>query len=318
MPQETSDILDLIRACVEGDPHARRRFQAEYGEVIYTFPMKKFSCPKEETANFYVYVFDNNRIFSRIGHFTGQTHEQFRIFLWGLVLRHLYFEWYRTLGKEVKEISLQTPLGSSEEREQRTLEDVLADPTTVEPEGRDVPQKKATLEVWQSFTPEDRLDVKLLHLLEYDLEAEDIRLLAEIAGRSILETLGLLAEVQGTLKHKDEKHSQLQDDLDSVWGWILLRQKELQDINEKIHSCMSMGNQYEQLISQRRELERKLVRRYNQRGQILKKYQHSTLTTPYEDIARLLNTTVGTVCSRMSRLRKRLVQKLAEEKTNKE
>ena len=79
-----------------------------------------------------------------------------------------------------------------------------------------------------------------------------------------------------------------------------------------------MGNQYEQLISQRRELERKLVRRYNQRDQILKKYQNSTLTTPYEDIARLLNTTVGTVCSRMSRLRKRLVQKLAEEKTNKE
>ena len=80
---------------------------------------------------------------------------------------------------------------------------------------------------------------------------------------------------------------------------------------------MSMGNQYEQLISQRQELERKLERRYNQRDQILKKYQNSTLTTPYEDIARLLNITVGTVCSRMSRLRKRLVQKLAEEKAGK-
>ena len=200
----------------------------------------------------------------------------------------------------------------------RTLEDVLPDPTTVEPEGRDVPQKQATLEVWQSFSPEDRLDVKLLHLLEYDLEAEDIRLLAEIAGRSVRETLILLSQVQETLKHKDEKRSQLQDDLDSVWGWILLRQKELQDINEKIHSCMSMGNQDEQLISQRQELERKLEKRYAQRDQILKKHQNSTLTTPYEDIARLLNTTVGTVCSRMSRLRKRLVQKLAEEKADKE
>jgi len=318
MQQETTDILDLIRACVAGDPLAQRRFQAEYGEVIYTFPIKKFSCPKEETANFYVYVFDNDRIFSRIEHFTGQTHEQFRIFLWGLVLCQLYIEWYRTLGKEVREISLHMPLGSSEEGEQRTLEDVLADPTSVEPEDRTAPQKEAAPKAWQSLTPEDRLDVKLLHLLEYDLEAEDIRLLAEIAGRSIRETLLLLAEVQASLKHKDEKRSQLRDDLDSVWGWILLREKELQYINEKIHSCMPMGNQYEQLIARRQELEQKLVRRYNQRAQVLKKYENSTLTTPYEDIARLLNTTVGTVCSQMSRLRKRLVQKLAKEKADKE
>jgi hypothetical protein len=318
MEQETTDILDLIRACVDGDPQARQRFQAEYGEVIYTFPIKKFSCPVEETANFYVYVFDNDRIFSRIRHFTGQTHEQFRIFLWGLVLRHLYFEWYRTLGKEVDPISLTTPIGSAEEKEQRTLEDVLSAPTPVESDEPDVSHNAATLAVWQSFSPEDRLDVKLLHLLEYDLAPEDVRLLAEIAGRSMRETLVLLAEVQESLRRKDEKFSQLDDALDSVWGWIRVRQKELQDINEKIRSCMAVGRNYEQLLKQKEELERNLVKRYGQREQILKKYQNSTLTTPYKDIARLLNTTVGTVCSRMSRLRTRLIQKLAEEKVGKE
>ena len=318
MDQEATDILDLIRACVEGDPHARRRFQAQYGEVIYTFPMKKFSCPKEETANFYVYVFDSDRIFSRIRHFKGQTHEQFRVFLWGLVLRHLYFEWHRTLGKEVDEISLHTPLGRSEEKEQRTLEDVLSAPTTGESEGPEIPQKAAALEVWRSFTPEDRLDVKLLHLLEYDLAPEDIRLLAEIAGRSVRETLVLLSEVQESLRGKDEKLSQLQDALDSVWGWIRIRQKELQDINEKIRSCMAVGKNHEQLLRQKEELERSLVKRYEQREQIIKKYQNSALTTPYKDIARLLNSTVGTVCSRMSRLRTRLIQKLTKEKAGKE
>jgi len=124
----------------------------------------------------------------------------------------------------------------------------------------------------------------------------------------------LLAEVQDALRHKDEKFSQLQDALDSVWGWIRLRQKELQETNEKIRSCMAVGRNSEQLLSQKEELERSLKKRSEQRDQIIKKYQNSTLTTPYKDIARLLNTTVGTVCSRMSRLRARLVQKLTEEK----
>ena len=80
---------------------------------------------------------------------------------------------------------------------------------------------------------------------------------------------------------------------------------------------MAVGRNYEQLLSQQEELKRSVKKRYDQRDQILKKYQNSTLTTPYEAIARLLSTTVGTVCSRMSRLRKRLVEKLAEEKAGK-
>ena len=36
------------------------------------------------------------------------------------------------------------------------------------------------------------------------------------------------------------------------------------------------------------------------------------LTTPYKDIARLLHLTVGTVCSRIFRLRERLVQEFGE------
>jgi RNA polymerase sigma factor (sigma-70 family) len=317
MNQEPTDILDLIRACVDGDPHARRRFQTEYGQVIYSFPMKKFARPQEEAVDFYVYVFDNDRIFSRIRHFRDQTHDQFRIFLWGLVLRHLFFEWRRTV-KEVDTISINTPLGGSQEKGQRTLEDILSAPIPVEPGSQEVPQKDMMLDVWHSFSPEERLDVKLLHLLEYDLEPEDVGLLAKVAGRSIRETLVLLAEVQEALRHKDEKFSQLQDDLDSVWGWIRLRQKELQETNEKIRSCMAMGRNYEQLLSLKEELERSVKKRSEQRDQIIKKYRNSTLTTPYKDIARLLNTTVGTVCSRMSRLRARLVQKLTAEKAEQE
>ncbi len=44
----------------------------------------------------------------------------------------------------------------------------------------------------------------------------------------------LLAEVQDNLKQKDEKLARLRDELDSVWGWIVLRQKELQELNRQV------------------------------------------------------------------------------------
>jgi hypothetical protein len=65
--------------------------------------------------------------------------------------------------------------------------------------------------------------VKLLYLLECELEPEDLRLLASISGRSVIDTLTLVAEVRDGLKRKDEKVSCLRDELDSVWRWIVQR-----------------------------------------------------------------------------------------------
>lgn len=310
MTQDILDIQLLIRACVAGDIDARRRFQEDYGADIYNFPIKIYGMAPEETGTFYVYVFEENRIFMRLRTFEGRNNIQFRTFLFYYVLKHLFWEWRRTV-KEVETISLHSPVHGSESGE-RTLEDVLSSSNAIEEEEPDRLGTDSISQIWNSLSQEEQLDSKLLSLLECDLTLEDIRLLAKISGRSLHDTLAVLAEVQEDLKKKDQKVSRLCDELDSVWGWILLRRKELQETCKKIHLLSEKGAlaKREELLQQREALEHALAKRENQRQRIREKMQTYKLTTPYRDIARLLNLTVGAVCSRIFRLRERLERKL--------
>lgn len=72
MSQRITDIFELIRACAAGDIAARRQFQDEYGENIYYFPVKLHGLPLEKAADFYDYVFENDRIFNRLRTFAGR------------------------------------------------------------------------------------------------------------------------------------------------------------------------------------------------------------------------------------------------------
>ncbi len=311
MAKVMGEILELIQACASGDPAARRQFQDEYGEDIYNFPVKIYRLPLDEAGDFYLYVFENDRIFTRMATFAGRNNIQFRTFLSYYVLKHLFLEWRRT-QKEVDTVSLSTPLGGSNEGGQ-VLEDVLPDQTTQAAEETIASESRETTAIWAALTPEERLDLKLLSLIECDLTPKDVRLLAKATGRSIQETLAVVAEVQAGLKRKDERISQLRDDLDSVWGWILLRQKELQEITEKIRHMGETPNATTgKLLQKKHELEQALVKRSRQKEKAIEELRSYKLTTPYKDIARLLNLTVGTVCSRIFRLRERLTREFGE------
>ena len=104
MSQPITDIFALIRACAVGDVAARRQFQDEYGENIYYFPVKLRGLPLEKAGDFYVYVFDDDRIFKRLPKFAGENDYQFRAFL-SVVLKNLFLDWLRTL-KEVETVPL--------------------------------------------------------------------------------------------------------------------------------------------------------------------------------------------------------------------
>jgi hypothetical protein len=250
------------------------------------------------------------RIFTRIRTFTGRNDIQFRTFLSYYVLKDLFLEWRRT-RREIETISLNTPLGDPTESD-RVLEDIL--PDTVEIEEVGSKSKSLAAEVWSFLDPEKRLCLKLLYLIECNLGSEDIRLLASLSGRSIRDTLILVAEVQEGLKRKDERLSRLRDELDSVWGWILLRQRELQEIDKKILLMTEEGNSSgkDDLVTQKEKLEKNITKRHRQRERIVESMHKCKLTTPYKDIARLLNTTRGTVCSLIFRCRTQLAQEFEE------
>jgi DNA-directed RNA polymerase specialized sigma24 family protein len=87
----------------------------------------------------------------------------------------------------------------------------------------------------------------------------------------------------------------------------------LQEIDEKIRRIGETQNiTREKLLQRKYELEQALVKRYRQKEKALEEMRSYKLTTPYKDIARLLNLTVGTVCSRIFRLRERLSREFGE------
>lgn len=292
-----------MAACAAGDADARRRFQDAYGGDIYNFPVKIYRLPEERAADFYVYVFERDRIFTRLRTFEGRNNIQLRTFLAYYVLKALFIEWQRG-QRELETVSLQTPVGDDGDR---TLEDVTPGDTPDEPAGEaDAP----VAALWERLAPEERLDLKLLSLLEHDLAPDDVRLLAKLSKRSVRDTLGAIAEVQAKLRATDRKLSKFREDLDSVWGWIVLRRRELQQLGEKIRHLPPDEDSPERrrLLERQLDLEAAIQKRERQRERVLGELRKHKVTTPYKDIATLLGTTVGTVCSRIFRLRQRLAR----------
>ena len=286
---DPDDVRELVRGCAAGDGAARRAFQDRFGEDVYNFPVKIYGVSAERAADFYVYVFEADRIFTRMRTFEGRNGIQFRTFLAYYVLRSLFLEWQRG-SRELDTVSLgdDEPAAGVAEPLPAADADVLA--------------------AWEGLGPEERLDLKLLSLLEHPLAPDDVRLLARLSRRSLEETIAIVAEVEAGLRARDVELARLRDQLDSVWGWIVLRRRELQENGERLRLMGSnRGSTNAQRLEERRgELEAGLEKRMRQRERLLDEIRSFKMTTPYKDIARMLNSSVGTVCSRIFRLRQRL------------
>jgi RNA polymerase sigma factor (sigma-70 family) len=295
---DPDDVRELVRGCAAGDGAARRAFQDRFGEDVYNFPVKIYGVSAERAADFYIYVFEADRVFTRMRTFEGRNGIQFRTFLAYYVLRSLFLEWQRG----TRELDTES-LGDDEPAAGVTEPIAVADADVTA--------------AWEGLSPEERLDLKLLSLLEHPLGPDDVGLLARLSRRSIEETVAVVAEVEAGLRKRDVELARLRDQLDSVWGWIVLRRGELQETRERLRLMGSnRGSTTAQRLEERRaELEAAIEKRMRQRERLLEEIRSFKMTTPYKDIARLLDSAVGTVCSRIFRLRQRLEREWRPEGT---
>jgi RNA polymerase sigma factor (sigma-70 family) len=293
----------LVRACAEGDGDARRRFQEEFAEDVYNFPIKMCGMSAEKAADFYVYAFERDRIFLRIRSYEGRGGMQFRAYLAFHALRGLFLDWQRG-ERELDTVSLSAPVGRSESGVE--LGDLI--PASERTRPSDTPVDERFVALWQSLAPEERLDIKLLSLLEHDLAPDDIRLLARISRRSIEATVAVVAEVQTTLRVKDMHMATLADELDSAWGWLVLRRRELHEAEEELRLMKPTRDRAarDRLVRRCQDLATAIEKRSQQHARALDEIRSYRVTTSYRDIAKLKNSAVGTVGSRMLRLRQRL------------
>jgi hypothetical protein len=297
------ELIRLLKACVEGDADSRIQFQNCFGELIYNYPLKKFHLPSDRAGDFYIYAFDEDRIFRRVAGFEARNGAQFKTYLNGYVLRDLFREWWRTL-KELETISLATVVSDGSSDRARTLEDILAnnDPSPDEMSDRMV-HGVALKAFMESLDPEICLLLKLLYLAEIDLSPSEIRLLCKKSGRSYREIIFEIEETRNRLRKKDQQLTAIDEQLDSIHGWILCYQKDLRQLNQKIGIQPDDSSESNDERQQREELERKLEWRYRQQRQALEKLRQFRITTPYKDIARFFNAPIGTVCSLVARSR---------------
>ncbi len=306
MGDDEAELRLVLKSCLENDSHARIRFQDLFGEFIYNYPQKIFHLSKDKAADFYIYVFESDRLFRRLKGFEGRNQAQFKTYLGFYVLRDLFFEWQRS-QKEPETISLETKVKAGDS-EAATLEDFIPDPggnECLDGEGEDSPFK----EVLAKLEPEKRTLLKLLHLAEFDLTPQEIRLLSQKAGRSYKEVLTIIEETRIALRGKDEQSAFLENQLDSIFGWILLYQKESAKLSAALNSLAQGSARHVQLCRQKEDLERKLEWRYRQRERMLTKARQFRVTTPYKDIARILNVPIGTICSLIARTRSDLLER---------
>ena len=309
------DLKRAIAACARGDAEARTAFQEIYGAVIYTFPVRIYHLPRDEAGDFYLYVFDKERIFKRISTFEGRNAIQFETYLSHYVLRDLFLEWRRTI-EQVDTISLEAPVAGAEAQDARprTVQDVLpaAEPTpAMVLEASDTAQE--VHRVLSALEAEKRLVLKLVALGTIDLEPGDVRAIAHIAGRSIRETLIGLEEISVVLVEKAVHVQDRWQTFHTVAYWIQTYQRQLRTLETQCRASRDRGdtNALHRLEHDKKELERKLAWRYQQQTRLREELHKGDLRPAYKDLARLLNMPLGTICSKIARAREEFGQRLA-------
>jgi RNA polymerase sigma factor (sigma-70 family) len=311
----THDLKAFIERCAKGDPEAQTEFQERYGPLIYTFPIRIYHTSEEEAGDFYLYVFEQARIFRRVRSFEGRNEIQFETYLSYYVLRDLFLEWTRA-AERVETVSLDAPVKGSEAAGERTMtvQDILAtDDPTPDAVLAESDAAREVEKILHQLDAEKRLILKLLALGIIELEPDDIRMIGQMASRSIGETLEVIEEVTAGLAVKEVKAEERLEALHTVAYRIHTYQRRIAELDEKIHPGRLHGDAegMQALEQEKAELERKLVWRYQQQQKLREELQKADLRPSYKDIARILNARLGTVCSKIARAREEFGQRLA-------
>jgi RNA polymerase sigma factor (sigma-70 family) len=293
---ETHEALELIGRCLSGDPAATAQFQQRYGELIYGYPRRVFRTPADEAGDFYVFAFEQRRIFRRLRTFEGRA--PLRAYLLGFVLDDLVLEWKRS-ARELDTVSIEA-LNELPDHNQPLAGEMVSASTGAERLSALLSRVEASKAVV----------MKLLYVEDYDFTPTDIRQLARMSGRRAREVVAGIDRLRSTVREREAGLKRLEDAVDGVHAWIQLYERRLRRINDDLGSLPPTSVAAERLRQERLQLDRKLQQRQRQRTKVAAQVQRRKVTAPYKEIAALLNTSVGNVASQIARLRQELAAKL--------
>jgi hypothetical protein len=152
--------------------------------------------------------------------------------------------------------------------------------------------------------------LKLLYVEDFDIEPSELRLLVRVSQRSVRDVLRGVENLRRMVRERETRLKEGDEALDAVQGWIRLYEAGLCRLRERIDAQRNGGDT--RALAQWRleaaELERKSAWRKRQRASLLARSQRRKVTAPYKEIAALLNISIGTLGSRIKRLRDELAR----------
>ena len=290
---DAQQARELIHRCLGGDPDAVQEFQTVYGELIYGYPIRVFRLAADEAGDFYLFAFDNGRIFRRLRTFEGRA--PLRAYLLGFALEDLVLEWKRG-EREIETVSLDVVGEIPVEDHSATL--------TGSVDARDTLR-----DVLSAIEPTKAVIMKLLHIEDYELSPSEVRHVSTVSGRPVTDVISGVDQLRNTVREREAALKHLEDSLDAVHAWIQLYERRLRRVGDDLASLPPSSSAAARLREEHEELSRRIERRRVQREKLLDRAQRRKVTAPYKDIASLLNTTVGNVGSQIARLRQELANK---------
>lgn len=297
-PGEAREAQRLIGRCLAGEVQAAREFQAQYGELIYSFPIRVYRVPPDEAGDFYVFAFDRGRIFRRVRTYEGRA--PFRAYLLGFVLDDLVLEWKRGV-REIETVSIET-LGE------------IPDPGDADraknDEGEGPMDRTSFSQLLGELSPAKSVVVKLLYVEDYEFQPSEVRYLAQVSGNEVAEVLERIDRLRATVREREAGLKRMEDALDAVQAWVQLYERRVHRIGDDLAALPPTSSAAERLREERQQLERKIQRRHQQRTKLLAQAQRRKVTAPYKDIAAMLNTSIGNIGSQIARLRRELLTKV--------
>jgi DNA-directed RNA polymerase specialized sigma24 family protein len=288
----------LIDRCLSSDRDAMVEFQHVYGELIYGFPQRVYRTPAEDAGDFYVFAFDNGRIFRRLRTWEGRA--PLRAYLLGFVLDDLVLEWKRGM-REIDTVSIEAV-------SELAAPDLSAH-HAAGAEGAPAAEQLMLKRLLDDVDPAKALVMKLLHIEDCDLTPADLRQLARISGRRMREVVLGVERLRLIVREREAALKRIEDGLDGVHAWIQLYERRLRRIGDDLSALPPNTTAAVRLREEQVEVAHKIERRHKQRTKLVAQAQRRKVTAPYKEIAALLNTTVGNVASQIARLRQELTAK---------
>lgn len=299
MPHQTvsEEERALVQKCVQGDAEAIREFQHRFGELIYAYPLRAYRVPPDEAGDFYLFAFDGGRLFRRLRTYAGKV--PLRSYLLGFVLDHLALEWKRQ-ERSVETVSLDA---LAEEHPGLTI----AAPETSSAESA---RASSWEEALAQLPLQKALVLKLLHVEDAEFSPTELRYLAKSSGKKLAAVIEEIERLRSLVREREAVLRRLDDQLEAVHGWIRLYRRRLARLSADAQGPSPDSPTAQSILAERRELERKLAWREEQRRRLVRQLQRRKVTAPYKEIARLLGTTIGNVASQVLRVRKEVARYL--------